>query len=182
MPESPLADIHRLVWTSLMAALIAVGAMTVIPVGPVPVTLQTLFVLLAGFALGPRSGTYAMLLYIAAGALGLPVFAGGKSGIAVLFGPTGGYLAGFVVMAWCAGMGGRRREGGRMTVVVAASWALAGLAAAYGLGALRLMSVLDIGMGRAVAVGVLPFMPGDLLKIVAAVAAWRYLRDRRLLP
>lgn len=165
-----------------MAALIAVGAMTVIPVGPVPVTLQTLFVLLAGFALGPRGGTYAMLLYIAAGALGLPVFAGGKSGIAVLFGPTGGYLAGFVVMAWCAGMGGRRRKGGRMTVVVATSWALAGLAAAYGLGALRLMSVLDIGVGRAVAVGVLPFLPGDLLKIVAAVAAWCYLRDRRLLP
>ena len=69
-----------------------------------------------------------------------------------------------------------------MTVVIAAAWALAGLAVAYGLGALRLMSVLDIGMGRAIAVGVLPFLPGDLLKIVAAVAAWRYLRDRRLLP
>ena len=70
--------------------------------------------------------------------------AGGKSGLAVLFGPTGGYLAGFVVMAWCAGMGGRRREGGRMTVVVAAAWALAGLAVAYGLGALRLIALVGL--------------------------------------
>lgn len=182
MNESPLAGLHRLVWTSLMAALIAVGAMTVIPLGPVPVTLQTLFVLLAGLVLGPRGGATAMLLYIAAGLLGLPVFAGGKAGFAVLLGPTGGYLAGFALTAWCAGMGGRVREGGRASLALTGAWVAAGLLAVYAVGGVRLMAVMDITPDRAFAVGVLPFLPGDCLKAVAAVAAWRHLRNRRLLP
>lgn len=181
MYDTPLSGLHRLVWTALMAALIAVGAMTVIPVGPVPITLQTLFVLLAGLCLGPVRGASAMLLYILAGALGLPVFAGGKAGFAVLFGPTGGYLAGFVLTAFCAGMGGSGR-GRAPHLAMTVFWVCAGMAAVYTVGTLWLMFLLDLPMSRAVALGVLPFMPGDAVKCVAAVAAWRYLRLRRLLP
>jgi len=188
MHDAPLAGLHRLVWTALMAALIAVGAMVMLPVGPVPVTLQTLFVALAGLVLGPARGAGAMLLYVLAGVMGLPVFSGGKAGFAHLLGPTGGYLFGFACMACIAGFGGLRRRDARDAairwphVALALCCCLAGLAVAYLAGAARLMQVLDIDAARAVAVGVLPFLPGDVVKVVLAVAAWRFLAVRRLLP
>jgi biotin transport system substrate-specific component len=185
MHDAPLAGLHRLVWTALMAALIAVGAMVMLPVGPVPVTLQTLFVALAGLVLGPARGAGAMLLYVLAGVMGLPVFSGGKAGFAHLLGPTGGYLFGFACMACIAGFGGlhgRDARPGLPHVVLALCCCLAGLAVAYLAGAARLMQVLDIDVARAVAVGVLPFLPGDVVKVVLAVAAWRFLAARRLLP
>lgn len=185
MHDAPLAGLHRLVWTALMAALIAVGAMVMLPVGPVPVTLQTLFVALAGLVLGPARGAGAMLLYVLAGVMGLPVFSGGKAGFAHLLGPTGGYLFGFACMACIAGLGGlhgRDARPGLPRVALALCCCLAGLAVAYLAGAARLMQVLDIDMARAVAVGVLPFLPGDVVKVVLAVAAWRFLAARRLLP
>ncbi|MBZ2172525.1 biotin transporter BioY [Nitratidesulfovibrio sp. SRB-5] len=191
MHDAPLAGLHRLVWTALMAALIAVGAMVMLPVGPVPVTLQTLFVALAGLVLGSARGAGAMLLYVLAGVMGLPVFSGGKAGFAHLLGPTGGYLFGFACMACIAGLGGLRGLRGREArdasiglprVALALCCCLAGLAVAYLAGAARLMQVLDIDVARAVAVGVLPFLPGDVVKVVLAVAAWRFLAVRRLLP
>lgn len=191
MHDAPLAGLHRLVWTALMAALIAVGAMVMLPVGPVPVTLQTLFVALAGLVLGPARGGGAMLLYVLAGVMGLPVFSGGKAGFAHLLGPTGGYLFGFACMACIAGFGGLRGLRGREAgdtpirpshVALALCCCLAGLAVAYLAGAARLMQVLGIDAGYAMTVGVLPFLPGDVVKIVLAVAAWRFLAVRRLLP
>lgn len=191
MHDAPLAGLHRLVWTALMAALIAVGAMVMLPVGPVPVTLQTLFVALAGLVLGPVRGGGAMLLYVLAGVMGLPVFSGGKAGFAHLLGPTGGYLFGFACMACIAGFGGLRGLRGREAgdtplrpshVALALCCCLAGLAVAYLAGAVRLMQVLDIDAAYAMTVGVLPFLPGDVVKIVLAVAAWRFLAVRRLLP
>lgn len=87
------------------AALVAVCA--ILPAiniaGPVPITLQTFAVLLAGAVLGARRGFLAVLLYVAAGAAGLPIFSGGASGLAVLSGPTGGYLAGFALAAGLCG-------------------------------------------------------------------------------
>ena len=188
MHDAPLAGLHRLVWTALMAALIAVGAMVMLPVGPVPVTLQTLFVALAGLVLGHARGAGAMLLYVLAGVMGLPVFSGGKAGFAHLLGPTGGYLFGVACMACSAGLGGLRgREARGLTirpsrVALALCCCLVGLAVAYLAGAARLMQVLDIDAARALVVGVLPFLPGDVVKVVLAVAAWRFLAVRRLLP
>lgn len=188
MHDIPLAGLHRLVWTALMAALTAAGAMVMLPVGPAPMTVQTLFVALAGLVLGPMRGAGAMLLYVLAGGMGLPVFSGGKAGFAHLLGPTGGYLAGFVGMACIAGLGGLRgREAldgrvGLLRTARALCCCLAGLAVAYLAGAVRLMQVLDLDASRAVAVGVLPFLPGDVAKVVLAVAAWRFLAARRLLP
>lgn len=178
MDEMPLSGLHRLVWTALMAALIAVGSMTMVPVGPVPMTLQTLSVVLAGLTLGPVYGPVAMGLYILAGAMGLPVYSGGRSGFAHVFGPTGGYLAGFVVTAWLAGIGGR--DAGKLWRAV--FWTGAGLVGVYALGALRLMQVLDLTPAKAFAAGVLPFLPGDVVKAGVAIACWRFLSKRMLLP
>lgn len=171
--------VHRLVWTALLAALTGVGAIIAIPLGPispVPVTLQTMFVLLSGLILGARGGVRAMLFYMAAGAMGLPVFSGGKAGLAVFIGPTGGFLISFLAVAW---MAGRWRGGsflGVLLLCVAAS--LLNLAC----GSLQMMVVLKISLGKALAMGLLPFMPGGLVKCLAATAIYRFMAQRRLLP
>src|SRR5450756_918649 len=86
------------------ACLTALGALVQIPIGPVPITLQVLFVLLSGLVLGSRLGALSQIEYLAIGFAGAPVFAGGKSGLIALLGPTGGYLIGFVVGAYLAGL------------------------------------------------------------------------------
>lgn len=177
MQPSPLTGLHRQVWIALLAALIAVGALIQIPIGPVPVTLQTFFIVLAGFILGPVSGAAAVLLYILAGAIGLPIFAGGKAGFAILFGPTGGYLLGFVGTAYIAGLG-KHSKNNIMPLV----WGLLGLACVYLVGFLRLKFALDISFAKAAAIGIAPFIWGDLVKVAAAVIGLRFLRKQGLLP
>ena len=88
---------------ALFALLIAVGAHIRIPLEPVPITLQTLFVLLAGAIAGPALGTLSQGLYVAGGVFGIPILAGSVAGLAVLSGPTGGYLVGFAAAAWFVG-------------------------------------------------------------------------------
>ncbi|MBW1753156.1 MAG: biotin transporter BioY [Deltaproteobacteria bacterium] len=88
------AQLRMMVYASLLAALTAAGAYLAIPIGPVPIVLQNLFILLTGLLLGSRWGLASVGVYLLAGALGLPVFAGGLGGIGRLVGPTGGYLVG----------------------------------------------------------------------------------------
>jgi biotin transport system substrate-specific component len=178
--SSQLASIHRLVWTALLSALTAVGALISLPVlPPVPITLQTLFVPLAGLILGPRGGLLAMSLYLAAGCLGLPVFAGGKAGFAALLGPTGGFLLGFLPGAWLAGFGGGLPLKPFWVIVF---FCLAGSLATLALGATQLAQVLQISLTKAVALGVVPFLPGAVLKSLAAAGIYRFLALRRLAP
>ena len=90
-------SLRKKMLVSLFAALLCVSSYVVIPIGPVPVTLQVLFVLLAGAVLGAKMGALSVVIWVMLGAFGLPVFAGGKAGPMVLLGPTGGYLLGFVI-------------------------------------------------------------------------------------
>jgi biotin transport system substrate-specific component len=177
MNEAPLASLHRLVWAALMAALTAVGAYVSLPLGPVPISLQTLFVMMSGFILGPAYGAAAMGLYLGAGMVGLPVFAGGKSGFAALMGPTGGYLIGFIACAFITGLAGGNAKWPRLVL-----FSLFGTAALYALGILRLKFFLDASWGKTLAVGMIPFLPGNALKLVLAVAAQRFLQRKKLLP
>lgn len=179
-----IVSIHRLVWTALLAALTGAGALIAVPIGPlspVPITLQTLFVLLAGLILGPRGGVTAMLLYMAAGAVGLPVFAGGRAGLAVFAGPTGGFLLSFVLMAWMAGLArvNAACDGGSFWAVLA----LCIVASLLNLvcGGFQLMIVLKTSAGTALGM-VTPFLPGLLVKSVVAVTIYRFMAQRRLLP
>jgi biotin transport system substrate-specific component len=175
--DESLISLHRLVWTAMLAALTAVGAYVTVPLGPVPVTLQTFFVILSGYVLGPAGGAAAVGLYLAAGSVGLPVFAGGKSGAAVLLGPTGGYLVGFAACAAITGMTGRKA--GWLGIL---AYGLAGLAAIYVLGVARLKFVLDAEWTKAAAIGLLPFLPGAAVKLLLAAGAYRFMLKRRLLP
>ena len=94
---------YRLFWILSFSLLTAMSAQIAIPVNPVPFTLQTMMVLLSGAFLGARNGAYSQIVYIFLGSIGLPVFANGSMGIAVLFGPTGGYLLAFPLAAFLVG-------------------------------------------------------------------------------
>lgn len=178
MNES-LLSLHKLVWTSLLAATIAAGAFMVLYLGPVPISMQPFFVFLAGFVLGPVRGAVCVLLYIAAGTIGLPVFAGGKSGLAYLVGPTGGYLFGFVLSAMLTGMATRGKH--KLTWFSGIAWGLLALLAVYGTGVAWLRHAINVDWPKALALGCYPFIGWDLLKIIAAVACCQLLNRYKLL-
>jgi biotin transport system substrate-specific component len=168
------------VYASLMASLIAVGAYLTVPVGPVPVVLQNLFVLLAGLILGGRWGLASVGIYLLVGAVGLPVFAEGKGGLAHLVGPRGGYLFGFAAAAFMAGM---LSERGRARVSVDVLAVVLGTLMIYACGVPWLKLQSGMAWQKALTVGMLPFLIPDALKAAAAVLlakALRPLLKRRL--
>jgi biotin transport system substrate-specific component len=163
-----------LVLAALFASLTAAGAIVALPmVGPVPFTLQVFFVLLAGFVLGPRLGALSMIMYLLLG-LVAPVYAGGLSGIAALFGPTGGYLVGFVLSPLVTGLVRHRL---RMTGTPALfAVGAAALLPIYGIGAAWLaVSLHSVSYSVVVWGGVLQFVPLDLVKALAAALTARVL-------
>jgi biotin transport system substrate-specific component len=155
---------REITYAALFAALIAAGALVAIPVGPVPFTLQVLFVLLAGMVLGARIGVLSVLAYLALG-LVAPVYAGGTSGFGVLFGPSGGYLWGFVFAALVTGL---VAQAGVPTLRRFVGAGLLGTVPIYALGTLWLALQLHMGVKTAIAAGVAPFVWLDALKAVAA--------------
>lgn len=152
------------------AQLIALGAQVAVrlPFSPVPLTLQTLFVLGIGAALGPVRGGLAALLYLFEGAAGLPVLAGGRGGVAHLLGPTGGYLAAFPAAA--ALVGALARRGWDRRPLSAALAMAFGALAILTLGTLRLSGMVG-GIGPALTQGFIPFLPGEAIKVAVAAAA-----------
>jgi biotin transport system substrate-specific component len=139
-------------------ALLAAGAWVAIPVGPVPVTLQTFFLLLAAPVM-KRRAVIPAALYLLLGALNLPVFHSGLSGIGVLLGPSGGFLAGFIPAAAVAGLAYEKRS--RLARVAGLA---AGTGIVYGCGVAWLLFSAGISLPAALLMGVLPFLPGDALK------------------
>jgi biotin transport system substrate-specific component len=157
---------------ALFAALTAAGTFIAIPLpfSPVPVAMQNFFALLAGLCLGPLLGSLSTALYLAAGALGAPVFAGASGGMARLLGPTGGYLLGYLFAALVAGLiAGQPRTDRRCPLWRLIPAAALGLLAVYIPGTLRLKQLMGLGWIQTLVAGVLPFLPGDAAKAVAAV-------------
>ncbi len=177
-----LLDMHRLVWTSLMAAIVAASSYMVVPIGPIPFSLQPVFVFLTGFLLGPVRGFFAMALYILAGVVGLPVFAGGGAGIGHLFGPTGGYLLGFLLSPLVTGQARVESRSSEVRWISGLFWGIIAIIMIYVLGMCWLRISMDMSWGRVLAVGVLPFAPWDMVKIVVAVICCRYLQKYNLAP
>ncbi|MFW5994991.1 MAG: biotin transporter BioY [Spirochaetia bacterium] len=159
---------------ALFAALIAAGSYISIPIpgSPVPVVLANLFVVLAGMVLGPWNGMLSAGVYLLIGTAGLPVFSAGSGGPAHLVGPTGGYLVGYLVAAMVTGLTIKalRPDGDRKYRAISSGIlaALAGLATVYIPGALWLANVLELSPTAAIATGVVPYIPGDILKAAAA--------------
>ena len=166
-------QLHMTVYTSLFAALIAAGAYMAIPVGPVPIVLQNLFVLLAGLLLGSRWGLASVGIYLLAGAIGLPVFAGGTGGIGRIFGPTGGYLLSYLPAVFLIGLISEKSKGRVLFDVFAM---ICGSIIVYSIGVSWLKFMTGMAWANAIGAGMLPFLPGDVLKIIAAVPIARTLR------
>ncbi len=136
-----------------------------LPFTPVPITGQTFGVLLAGALLGSRYGTAVVFSYVVQGAIGLPVFAGWKGGIATLLGPTGGYILGFVPAAFLVGrlleLGWYRRLGTIFAAFLIGNFVIY----FFGLPWLAFF----VGWNHVLEMGLLPFLPGDLIKLMMAI-------------
>jgi biotin transport system substrate-specific component len=159
---------RQIVAVGLGALVVALSAQVVVPVplSPVPMTLQPLAVLAVGGLLGARLGAAALVLYLALGLLGLPVFAGGGSGILRLIGPTGGYLLAFPVAAAITGALAARTSRSVLRILLACA---VGMVVIH-VGGVAQLAVLGGDPGLAFRMGFLPFLTGDLLKIGIAAA------------
>lgn len=169
-------DTRRLVFCALFTALIAVFSQLQLPVGPVPVSLATLGVMLCGLLLGWRCGVLAVGAYILLGAVGVPVFAGFQGGAGRLLGPTGGYIVGYLFYALLAGLNLPRlqeRFWGRCVLL------LLGTAVCYGLGTAWFVHISGRTLAESLSLCVVPFLPGDAAKI--ALAAFLTPRLRKVL-
>lgn len=159
--------------------LVALLAQLEIPLQPVPITGQTFAVLLVGALLGSKRGAAAMTAYIAQGAMGLPFFAGGASGLGILTGATAGYLVGFIGAAYVIGWLAER--GLERSVRTSIFPFLIGTIIIYLCGVTWLSNLLG-SFSKAIQLGLLPFLVGDVIKLIAAAlalpAAWAFVKPQ----
>ena len=154
-------QVNKMIKAALMTALTAVGAYLIIPLpfSPVPITLQTFFVLLSGRLLGKKYGAVSQIVYLLLGAAGLPIFSGGRGGIGILLGPTGGFLISFIIAAWIAG---HYAENKIKNFLVYSAAVLSN----YIIGTSYFILITGTGILSALNMTVIPFIPGDIFKIL----------------
>lgn len=167
----------EIVLIGVMAAVTCVlGPMSIpLPVSPVPISLTNFAIYLALYVLGMRRGTISYLIYMLIGFIGMPVFSAFSSGPAKLFGPTGGYLIGFIFLAL---IGGYFIDHFTSNIVLCFVGLVLGTAVCYLFGTIWLAYQAQMGFGAALTAGVIPFIPGDLAKIIIAMIIGPQLRKR----
>lgn len=171
---------RTLATASLVTALMAASAWVSIPLGSVPVTLQVFIVILAALLLDPIPALAAMLVYVAMGAAGVPVFSGGMGGIGALAGPTGGYLSGFVLAAF-SGSSMRILLGRHFATVVSdIAAAVCVVVVTYMCGVAQLAVVARMSVWSAIAAGALPFIALDGAKAAVAIPVAAAIRRARV--
>ena len=175
-------NLRRVIAVTAFAVATALSAQVFVPLPftPVPMTLQTAIVLLAGALLGPRLGAASQIAYLGMGIAGLPVFAGAGVGLPHLLGPTGGYLLAFPVTAYVAGV--IARPSGRRDLVALLRLAVGLFLASLVIlaGGTAWLAAMTGDLAGAVALGLVPFLIGDVVKVgLAALLAWRG-RERTL--
>lgn len=151
----------RIVMCALFAAIIAISAQVTIPLPAMPITLQTFGVALCAAVGGALTGTVSTGVYVLLGAVGLPIYSGMKGGFAALLGPTGGFLFGFIIMAFLCGL-----QMKNLPLRIAVS--LGGLAACYICGAVQYALVTQTDIIQSFLLVVVPFMVKDILSVCAA--------------
>ncbi len=168
------SSIAQSFWIVSLALLTAIGAQIEIPIKPVPLTLQTMVVLLAGAFLGKRNGFLSMSLYLGLGAIGLPVFAGANFGFPVLLGPTGGYLLAFPVAAFVIGY---LTSLNRSRLFVLLSMTI-GLLIVFTFGTIQLNYVYFHNWTESLKTGLLAFSVWDIVKLLAASSIYSQFLER----
>jgi biotin transport system substrate-specific component len=178
-------SIRKMVFTALFTALIIVGTYISIPLpfSPVPIVLATFFIILSGLVLGKWWGMAGSGLYLFLGALGLPVFSGGGGGIAHFVGPTGGYLIAYLLVPFVIGLiaNGKKKSIAKDIIAL-----ITGSLLFYIFGVPVLKLVTGMTWGKAIVAGMLPFLLGDSLKVIAAIGLTQILRPvlsrNRIIP
>ena len=170
--EKSALNLRYAIYSALFTALYIAGTFIRIPIGPVPITLTTLFIFLGALTLPWSWGLSSVALYLLLGVLGLPVFAGG-GGPAYFAGPTGGYLAGYLA-AMCAVNLISRGGKSRLPFIIVAL--ITGILVVYACGVPWLKTALAISWKKAAILGMLPFIPGDAVKAAAALGIFILLK------
>ena len=160
--------VKKMCYIALCTAILCIlGPLSItIPISPVPIALAVFGTYISGYVLGSKWGAIASVLYILIGAVGIPVFSGFTGGPAKLVGPTGGYLIGYIAISFFTGLFVEKFEGKIYMYVVGM---VVGLVICYILGTIWLACVAGMSGTAALMAGVIPFIPGDIAKIVLAV-------------
>jgi len=168
--------ICRVLGVFVFTILTSLGAFVRIPIpySPVPITLQTFFVILAGLVLGGSLGSASQIFYIVLGVSGLSIFTNAGFGFSYLLGPTGGYLFGFVLVAFLVGNLPKKISNNfiLLLVIILASMAI------LVCGATWLKLLFKISFSKAFFLGILPFIPGDIIKSILAYSIYRKINQR----
>ena len=170
-------NVRYLALVGLMAAVIGVFGPLVLPLpfSPVPISLASFAVYFSAYVLGKRRGTLSCMIYLFIGLMGVPVFSGFSAGPGKLLGPTGGYLIGYLFMAWLCGLFAEKWPHKALLQFVGM---VLGTLACYVLGTIWLSFQADLSFQAALAAGVLPFIPGDLVKIIISMIVGKQIRRR----
>ena len=159
------SNIYKLAQMAVMTAVICVLAPMAIPIGPVPISFTNLAILLALYILGTKMGTISFLCYLVLGTVGLPVFSGFTGGLGKLLGPTGGYLIGFIPLAIISGLSIEKLHNKFAQFL----GMVAGVVVCYAFGTAWFCYLAGTGLQKALALCVIPFIPGDIAKILIAM-------------
>lgn len=175
----PKSMTHKLTLCALFAALTAICSQIQIPLPMIPINLALLSVHLAGTLLGAKYGSLSMAVYVVLGLVGVPVFSSFTGGPGILFGKTGGYIVGYILAAFVVGMLTQKTKLGK------SFWGLcvamvAGVLACYALGTLWFMMITHMTLWVTLGYCVVPFLPGDALKILLAALLTQKLKSRLL--
>ncbi len=173
MKEKNFFNLKDMVLMALFAALTCVLAPLAVPIGPVPISLTNLVIYFSLYVLGWQRATITYIVYLLLGLVGLPVFSGFEGGVGKVAGPTGGYLIGFIFMAIVCGLLMQVKKDKKIVnIVFCVVGMLVGTTIAYAFGTMWFCYSTGTGLGAAMALCVIPFIPGDLIKIaIAAVVA-----------
>jgi biotin transport system substrate-specific component len=168
-------NLRKMIFISLFTALIIIGDYISfpLPLSPLPIVLADFFVMLAGLTLGASGGASSVGLFLFLGALGLPVFSGGGAGLAMFAGPKGGFLWGYLACTIVTGLIATQGKPGWLKDLVAL---IAGNIFLFSIGAFWLKIILKLTWAKTLLFGVIPFMPGMVIKIIAAILLIRALR------
>ncbi|MCR5145170.1 MAG: biotin transporter BioY [Lachnospiraceae bacterium] len=166
-------NIYNMATCGIMAALLCVLAPFALPIGPVPISLATMVVYLAAYVLGSKWSVVSVVIYLLLGMVGLPVFSKGQAGVGVLAGPTGGYLIGYIFLALISGIVISKVNYNLWLTMIGM---VAATAVLYVFGTVWFVIMMDSNVPYALSVCVVPFIPGDIIKIVGATLLGKALR------
>ena len=172
MYKEQTLSVKDITQTGIFTALTAVGAFISIPIGPVPITLQSFFVLLSGVILGSKKAMFSQITYLLLGLIGFPIFAGFTGGLQTIFKPSFGFIIGYVVVAYIVGKLTEERElsYGNLTIAVGlGSMVLYAIGIPYMYYILNIILNSNFGIIKILQLGMFAFLPGDVLKAVIVV-------------